>query len=372
MKRRRQARQWAQQQLEKADLLRVHSAVNAVQNTSYRIHRPVHRLTEKALNEGLPFFKLEKFKRKDQARARKAVLSASLSMAAGMLDEPRFYYPHQIDHRSRAYPVPQRVDPQRDDFSTAQLEFAIGKPLGENGPHWLAIHLANCYWKGEKVSFAKRRAWVTEHEREILAFASDPLREHRFWRDADKPWNFLRACLEWKGYREQGAGFVSHLPISMDGTCNGYQHLSAMGLDPVGGAATNLIPSEHPADIYLRVADRVNLRLEKDAGGSGPHAYAARQLIGLIDRDAVKPATMTLPYGVTRGTIYTQLLQSGLLKDCEDPKKAAKYLAKVLEECIREVAVEAGKIMGWASVTLPAFSQSITVAWFGPSRPDSL
>jgi hypothetical protein len=31
--------------------------------------------------------------------------------------------------------------------------------------------------------------------------------------------------------------------------------------------------------------------------------------------------------------------------DCADPKECAWYLAKVLDECIPEVTVEAGKIM---------------------------
>src|SRR5579862_7832449 len=56
---------------------------------------------------------------------------------------------------------------------------------------------------------------------------------------------------------------------------------------------------------------------------------------------------MTTPYGVTRGTIYRQLLQSEPIRHCLDPQKCARYLAKVLEECIPEVAVEAGKIMKW-------------------------
>jgi DNA-directed RNA polymerase len=56
---------------------------------------------------------------------------------------------------------------------------------------------------------------------------------------------------------------------------------------------------------------------------------------------------MTTPYGVTRGTIYTQLLELKPLKSCKDPQKCARYLAKVLEACIREVAVVAGKIMNW-------------------------
>ena len=35
------------------------------------------------------------------------------------------------------------------------------------------------------------------------------------------------------------------------------------------------------------------------------------------------------------------------LKSCKDPKKCAQYLSKALEECIPEVAIEAGKIMKW-------------------------
>jgi DNA-directed RNA polymerase len=342
LKRRRQTRRRAQQLLEKADLSRVHSAVNALQNTPFRINPKMDPIIANVCKAGHPFFALKK-----HSKGQKKIMAIRQSMTELLRNEPRFFYPHQIDHRGRAYPVPQMINPQSDDAGTAVLEFADGKPLGERGAYWLAIHLANCYWKGDKVSFERRRGWVSEHEREILAFAADPMRDHRFWHEADKPLNFLAACLDWKGYLEQGPGFVSHLPISMDGTCNGYQHLSAMGLDPIGGAATNLVPGEHPADIYLEVADRVNRRLEKDDAAGGPDADAARQLIGLINRSGVKPATMTIPYGVTRGTIYKQLLESAPVKDCKDPKKAAKYLAKVLEECIREVAVEAGKIMNW-------------------------
>jgi len=57
---------------------------------------------------------------------------------------------------------------------------------------------------------------------------------NRFWTEADQPWLFLAACLEWKRYKEEGPGMISHLPISMDGSSNGYQHLSAMRLDPIG------------------------------------------------------------------------------------------------------------------------------------------
>ena len=295
-----------------------------------------------------------------------------LSLSERLFDEPQFYFPYQLDHRGRAYPVPQLVNPQSDDIGRSLLEFAEGKPLGERGAYWLAIHIANCYWKKNKVSFDKRLRWVNEHEPEIIAFTDNPLRPQRFWDEADKPWTFLAACQEWKRYREQGPDFCSHLPVSMDGTCNGYQHLSAMGRDPIGGSATNLVPADRPEDIYQEVADHVSIRVmfdaedargreaqgrreaqarqraaSRNAEASKDDQDAARELLGKIDRSVVKHATMTTPYGVTRGTIYRELIETKPAKDCKDPKKCARYLAKVLEECIPEVAVEAGNIMKW-------------------------
>ena len=387
--------------LKKADMTIVLSAVNAMQNTPYRINQKIYRYQRKAWDEGHLFFGLPAhtvgqmpprladdadpkliterkreraaaFMQNSRIKGTRKVITLRLSLCERLLDEPRLFFPHQLDHRGRAYPVPQLVHPQSDDSGRSLLEFADGKPLGERGAYWLAVHIANCYGKN-KVSFDKRVRWVHEHEPEIIAFADNPfeaspcrarasrhLRPHRFWHEADKPWMFLAACLEWKDFREQGPDFLSHLPVSMDGTCNGYQHLSAMGRDPIGGSATNLIPGDQPEDMYQEVAYHVSIRIMFDAEyGSAREARgrqaeassddreAARELLGKIDRSSVKHATMTTPYGVTRGTIYKQLLEQEPVKSSKDPKKCARYLAKVLEECIPEVAVEAGNIMKW-------------------------
>ena len=164
---------------------------------------------------------------------------------------------------------------------------------------------------------------------------------------------------------------ISHLPISMDGSCNGYQHLSAMGLDPIGGRATNLMGFEDPEDIYQWVSDLVCRRLEADASvgqhhpgasidaspyrarPSGRHpssaedGSAARQLLAIMDRELAKNATMTTPYGVTLRTIYKALCEKPAIQALKDSEKCAMYLAKLLAECIPEVAVEAGRIMKW-------------------------
>src|SRR5438874_9876866 len=180
------------------------------------------------------------------------------------------------------------MNPQSDHIGRALIEFADGKPRGERGAYWLAVHLANCYWKKKKVSFEKRLAWVQENEAEIVDFAANPLRMHRFWPEADQPWLFLAACLEWARYKKEGSGMISHLPISMDGSCNGYQHLSAMGLDRAGGHATNLMPSDvpreararqgeaNPEDLYDRVSERICRQMRADAAGNGPNAELAR------------------------------------------------------------------------------------------------
>lgn len=46
------------------------------------------------------------------------------------------------------------------------------------------------------------------------------------------------------------SSYVSHLPVHMDGSCNGLQHYAALGRDVAGGQAVNLLPSDKPQDVY--------------------------------------------------------------------------------------------------------------------------
>jgi DNA-directed RNA polymerase len=167
----------------------------------------------------------------------------------------------------------------------------------------------------------------------------------------------------------------------MDGSCNGYQHLSALARDPYGGRATNLVPDDEPQDIYFEVAEFVSIRVQVDAQyREGDGREAARQLLGAkrepdrakpqgrIDRSVVKPATMTTPYGVTRGRIYRQLLETDLIQSCKDPEKCARYLAKALEECIPDVAVEGSKIMKWLRAIARTLAKAgVGMAWTSPA-----
>jgi DNA-directed RNA polymerase len=97
----RQPNSRAQKLFKKANLSRVYSAVNAIQNTPWRINKDMYHILQ-AWQAG---------------QARDAGMASRLAFAERMLDEPRFYFPHQLDHRGRAYPVPQTVNPQSDELT---------------------------------------------------------------------------------------------------------------------------------------------------------------------------------------------------------------------------------------------------------------
>lgn len=368
-----------QEALQKANLDLVCEAVNAIQATPYRINQQIQSvLTVVAERKGpaaaLPFMDVpalpprlskkttppEEFKQRQIQRFRAGKLrrmavrnllrlDTRLSIAR-LLGSRVFYFPHQVDLRSRAYPVPGEVQPQAEDMSRALLEFARGKPLGERGAFWLAVQLANLYGhKVDKLPLDQRVAWVREHNAKILEAAARPLEGEMFWATAEKRWRFLAAAFEWAGYVAQGPSYVSHLPVAMDGTCNGMQHLSALGRDPVGGSWTNLVPSDQPRDLYQEVANRLAAIVEEDARSGDPMALLWKPV---IKRAIVKQATMTTPYGVTISGMKGQL-RSVILEEpayrirFPDDKTAATYLAPRVNRAIGQVVVKAAEIRTW-------------------------
>lgn len=262
------------------------------------------------------------------------------------------YFPYQLDFRGRVYPIPQVFNPQIDDLGRALIAFAEGKELGEEGEYWFKVHLANTYGK-DKESFDDRIKWVDLHEANILRAAEKPM-TNQWWRDAEKPWSFLAACFEWKRYRREGQAFRSFIPVYMDGTCNGFQHLSAMALDLHGGRAVNLLDDEKPKDIYQEVADALFSIVQDDQKNNVPEAtdwWVNGNTVlkcGKIDRKLVKQATMTTPYGVTQGRIAEEIMSEGFTDGLKDPFTASRYLAKTLDKkAIPAVVKKAIEIKRW-------------------------
>jgi DNA-directed RNA polymerase len=313
-----------------------------------------------------------------QLRQDRLTQETLLGLAERFRDEQAIYFPHNLDFRGRAYPVPLVLHPQGSDPVKALLQFAEGKPLGADGERWLCIHGANTFGV-DKVSFDERVAWVADNAHKIVTCAMDPL-DNRWWTEADKPWCFLAFCFEFHRAQCQGDAFVSHLPIALDGSCNGLQHFSAMLLDSVGGRAVNLIPADKPQDIYQVVADRVTAQLRLIAYGNGAdperERWAHEWLTMGIDRKVTKRPVMVLPYGGTPRSCLKYVdeavkakIAAGYKHNLGDElKKAIGFLASLVWDSIGDVVIAARDAMGWLQRTARVVGkENLPLHWTTPS-----
>lgn len=300
-----------------------------------------------------------------------------MEIAKELRQEPSLYFPHTLDYRGRMYPLPLQCNPQGNDLAKGLLTFATGKPLGEMGGFWLAVHGANT-WGKDKGPLTERVDWVLEHEQEIRACAADPL-SNRWWTEADggsKPFQFLAFCLEWAAYLDSGESpeFVSHLPVSVDGACNGIQHFSALLRDEQGARATNLTMDPVQHDVYSEVAAEVNVLI-----GAGRHASELdRELAGIwtkfgVDRKVVKRPVMTTPYGATAIGMKDMVLEDTIDKNKDaywGPKtwKAAQWLAVKIDEAIGTKLVAARHAMRFLQELAAILAANdLPIAWTTPA-----
>ena len=290
------------------------------------------------------------------------MVSRNLRLAAEMDKQNEFYYVYRCDFRGRIYTATTGLSPQGPDQGKGLLQFATGERLGSRGLYWLKVHGAN-KWGEDKSTYDERVAWIDNRRDEWLAIAADPVAHRAIWADADKPYQFLAFCFEYAEALRVGEDFRSHLPIALDGSCNGLQHFSAMLRDKVGGSAVNLVPSARPSDIYQDVADVTTNKLMVLANTNDENNAGAKNWLKLmrklnggnnvrIPRKLPKTPVMTLPYGSTQRTctqsIYNWYAEYG---DEYFGKsmgfRHAVYLTPVLWSSIGEVVIAARAAMGW-------------------------
>jgi len=176
------------------------------------------------------------------------------------------YFVWQIDFRGRVYPVQTLLNPQGNDMIKSLLHFAEKKLVDEKSIKWLKIHGANCYGK-DKISFDDRVKWIDENSQNILDAmnVTNPL-ESEFIQKASKKFQFLAFALEYKEYIKNPKDFKSSIPIAMDGSNNGFQHIATLLKDTNGAQKVNVLPNEEediPADIYKEVAKESKKQLLK-------------------------------------------------------------------------------------------------------------
>jgi DNA-directed RNA polymerase len=65
-----------------------------------------------------------------------------LDIARSFLGET-IYFPHNVDFRGRAYPLPPHLNHMGNDLCRGLLKFQERKPLGERGLWWLKVQISN-------------------------------------------------------------------------------------------------------------------------------------------------------------------------------------------------------------------------------------
>ncbi|KAI9790017.1 MAG: DNA-directed RNA polymerase [Peltula sp. TS41687] len=386
----------------RGDMVQVFAGLDVLARTPWRVNRAVFDVMAEAWNSGdaianiapaepqledppEPDPSVEPTVRRQWIRALKEVdnrrggfhslrcfQNFQLEVARAYLNE-KFYYPHNVDFRGRAYPTPPYLNHLGADNARGLLIFGDGKELGQNGLDWLKVHLSNVYGY-DKVSFEERRDFTTKHLADIYDSASNPLKGGRWWLTAEDPWQCLATCIELKNALESPdpTRFVSHLPVHQDGTCNGLQHYAALGGDEWGARQVNLEPGERPADVYNAVAELVTQQVAKDAEEGKPDAQF---LVGKITRKIVKTTVMTNVYGVTYIGAVAQvqkLLKAHVPELQEAPAvrihNLSHYLVPHIFHALSRMFHGAQEIQIWLAECAGRISDSVTPEQLGRFR----
>jgi DNA-directed RNA polymerase len=262
-------------------------SINNLQRTGWRINQRIYD----ALIENKDMFvssePIEDNDAKEMKRRSKNVEWGFITTKAKLLyDHDVFYQYMQADYRGRLYYSESFLNYQGSDLARGMMCFARGKPMTEDGLFWLAVHTASSFnqsytideipeWceanyieyleeeKLESISVDKftledRVRW-TNHNMEILIEMG---RESIVTEIAEKPVSFLACCFEWYDYQKavkDNRIHVSHLPVPIDGSNNGWQHLGAISKDSQTGKLVGLIPVDIQHDFYVQTAKQLYL-----------------------------------------------------------------------------------------------------------------
>ena len=262
-----------------------------------------------------------------------------------------FWHVWACGWRGRLYPRCALLSPQESDIDRALLRFKEWKPLGESGWKWLRAHLfnltaTNSTTDGLKLSDARnkkatiewRANWISEHIEYYKEIASDPIKHIDKWQETPKAkgesMQRLAAILEvvrvYDEHKKHGGQpsdwdkVKSGMPIQLDGSCNVYQHLSALLRNKELAEKVNVL-AIHETDLrdqveppYLAQSDLYQLVVEKARRAyeafdeTGEHESLCSELFRhdnlngiftpeiidqIFSRKFAKNITMTLAYG---------------------------------------------------------------------------
>jgi DNA-directed RNA polymerase, mitochondrial len=347
----------------------------------YDIHTPNTDLPKKLMHkDGTPFLG-KKDPKMQRIMSKFFEYTQVVSKAEEVLhNSDVFYQEVSCDYRGRVYYAESFLEFQGSDIARSLFLFHNKKKVTEQGFRWMLIHAANSYNQSFNISELKGMPWLStdyvkylEHEGlETISLDKMTLKDREEWSrrnlhilrayaqnkvvnpDAEKPYALYAVCIDIDNYivHEEllKKDYYSGLPVPVDGSNNGWQHLAAMSRDKNAGELVSLTPTPIQKDFYVAVAKDLirlmpewfedknismkNIRKGIAKRGSMTRAYSAgKTRIAKNMYDDCHVEGFTVKYGITEKD--TEILATNLIKAinqvCAGPLRTTKYLQKIAE-----------------------------------------
>ena len=239
----------------------------------------------------------------------------TIQKAEALKDKVFFQYV-DADYRGRLYYRESYLNYQGKDMERGLLKFASAKPMTEEGLYYFAVHTACTYNQSytidsipdwceadykshledegltdisvDKMTIDDRVKWVIHNE----DFIKNTWNNRTIHDKAEKGVSFLACCKAWCGLwdqKEDNGVYYLSLPIPIDGSNNGWQHLAAISKDKKAGELVGLVKTDIPKDFYVQTAKALIARV--------PEWFAQRDMpMKHIRKGISKRGAMTRAY----------------------------------------------------------------------------
>lgn len=224
----------------------------------------------------------------------------------------KLYFPIRLDVRGRIYCTPLYLNYQGSELAKALLLFSDKSKLylnDDSSLEYFYSYGANCYGNGvDKQSRVKKVEWVKDNHENIMNFKNNTLLLSK----ANNKFLFIAFALEYikiqNVIKEEKDSFVyTQLPIQLDATCNGYQHLSMLSRDNDLGKNLNLMSSKKedvPKDFYGLLINKITQTLtnlyKSDTEVDSVKLEGYKRIIDFKpDRSLIKKSVMIESYNAT-------------------------------------------------------------------------
>jgi hypothetical protein len=292
-----------------------------------------------------------------------------------------FFFALDMDYRGRIYYVESYMNFQGSDLARGILRFSEKRIVSPEGLRWIKIHCASSF--NESFSKGSIPEWCTSDYKahldseglDDISVDKMTLRDRELWcdnnmekihetavnkklHDCEKPVSFLSAAIEIYNYYNSDGYYYSDLPIPVDGSNNGWQHLGAISKDVQTGELVGLVPVGIQNDFYVQTAKKM-IEITKDAErkeilskmpmkkirkgiskrGSMTRAYSAgAQKIAENMYIDCKTAGYVEEYGITEAHCkgFSRDLVKAIELVCPGPLKTMKFLQKLAVERLNQ------------------------------------